>query len=271
LAHHLCQSGSAAELTKTVQYLELAADAALASGAPEEALAACERALGLDENDEAGRKAWLLFKRGTARRAIGEWKGAASDWEEALPFFEQAGEGVIVSQICYDIGYNCLWEGGLADALKIVERGLKTVGEETSAAHCRLLAIAATAHEMDDEFVRGLELSDRAVAMAEVLGDDRLLGGEVLFGRMFLLAEHMMLTDMQDVIERAIELTTRSGSPWDLSSVLGLAQMDLPGSVRFAGAKAGRDRSPFGSRGQSWELVLRHAGEVRPRGCTRAP
>ena len=234
LAHHLYQAGSAADLTKTLRYLALTADAALASGAPEEALAACERALALDENDQAGQKAWLLFKRGLALRALGEWQGAASDWEDALPFFEQAGEGVIVGQICYDLAYNYLWENRLADALKNAERGLKTVGEETSATHCRLLAIAATAHEMDDEFARGLELSDRAVAMAEALGDERLLGGEALFGRMFLFAEHMMLTDLQDVTERAIELTTRSGSPWDLSSVLGLAQLGWIYQGQFA-------------------------------------
>lgn len=39
MAHHLFQAGSAAELTKTLHYLEAAADAALVSGAPEEALA----------------------------------------------------------------------------------------------------------------------------------------------------------------------------------------------------------------------------------------
>ena len=49
-----------------------------------------------------------------------------------------------------------------------------------------------------------------------------LLGGEVLLLRTFLYHHHLMPTRLVEQGERAVELVRRSGTPWDLSSTLGI-------------------------------------------------
>ena len=190
----------------------------------DEAAQVLDSALTLLEDSGSKIEAEILYKRGTARRALGHWDEAAEDWERALLFFERAGDGDIVSRICSGMAYQLVWANRCSEALEIVARGIRVVGEGTSAGHCRLLGTAAHAHALSNNFEAGLDCSDRAVSMAEALGDERLLGSEVLLGRTYLFWNHLMPTRMVEVGERAVKLARRSGTPWDLSSALGITQ-----------------------------------------------
>ncbi|MCH8994897.1 MAG: AAA family ATPase, partial [Chloroflexi bacterium] len=109
LAHHFLQAGSAADPQKTVHYLTLAGERALAAAAFEDALRLYESALSLQPADDRPGRANLLFKRGWARRSLGRWEEALADWREALAAYEEIGDTDTVGRISSEIAVQLGW------------------------------------------------------------------------------------------------------------------------------------------------------------------
>ncbi len=221
LAHHLYEAGAAADATKTSAYLRLAGEQAASTAAYDEAIVFYDRALSMERDISLDERARLLFLRGVAKRAIPRWDDAAADWKYALPIFEKAGEIDIVARICRELGYNEQWRHNFEEAQLIVERGLKAVGKEPSRARCRLLSIYAHAISSSGEFARADALNLEAIAMAESLDDERLLGSEVLLARVYQFELSARGGPMVETGQRAIDLVRRHGTPWEVSSVIG--------------------------------------------------
>jgi tetratricopeptide (TPR) repeat protein len=228
------------------RYLVLAGKAAQASAAAEEAEGWFDRALEtleFEEEPDAMERADNLFLRGLARRTLGRWEEAASDWDEALPILEARGHSELVARICRDLAYKNVWENRSAEAHALIDRGLRAVGEASSGARCRLLAIRSYAFSVAGEIVEAETVIEAALAMAEALGDEALLAGEVLLARMYLQQHSFRFAKMATNGERAVEILRRVDRPWDLSNALG--------GTLLAWAMQGR-----------FDVVAQHVGEA---------
>ncbi|HEY5775433.1 MAG TPA: AAA family ATPase [Xanthomonadales bacterium] len=231
IAKHLYLAGSSADTEKARHFLELTGQQALATSAADEAVDAFGRALELDISET--QRAHLLNKRGVAYRMLGRWEDEARDWLEALPTFEKLGERPLVARLCWDLAYKYSWANQLAEAESLARRGLEAVGEEPSAARCQLLAAfgMCAGERLVYEVWEGY--LEEAIAMAEQLGEERLLGCDILMGKQYL-GEHWLKAGLHaETADRAISIVRRVGSPWELSSALGASFLGYMCNGRF--------------------------------------
>jgi class 3 adenylate cyclase/tetratricopeptide (TPR) repeat protein len=226
LAHHLYQAGAAADLAKTVRYLALAGEQAFAAAAFEDALRHYDDALSLQPADDQRQRAGLLFKRGQALRSVGRWEEALADWAEALAAYEELGDAEAVASVCWDMTYLLLWAARLEEGVEVAHRGLRALGERVSADRCRLLTMAGLSHSFSCDYDAGDPLITQALAMAEDLGDQHLLG-EVLC---YKAGHHWFYMQAREVVKaglRAIELLRSADDLWQLSNALWYTQQAL--------------------------------------------
>ncbi|MBT8048274.1 MAG: AAA family ATPase [Gammaproteobacteria bacterium] len=231
IAQHLYRAGTAAQPDKTRRYLELAGQQALAAAAADEAADAFGKALELDITGE--QRANLLNQRGVAYRTLGRWEEAGKDWLEALPIFEQLGAGQQVSQICWDLAYKYAWDNEMAKAEALAHRGLTAVGDEPSVARCQLLAAFGMCAGERKDFHLWEKHVEEAIAMAGQLGEERLLGGDILMGKQYM-GEHWLKGGLHaETADQSIALVRRVGTPWDLSNALSAAFLGYLNNGRF--------------------------------------
>lgn len=231
IARHLYRAGSAADSAKTRRYLELAGQQALAAAAADEAADAFDKALEFDLTP--AERAALLSQRGITHRMQGRLEEAVQDWLEALPIYEAMGDRQQVARICWEVGYVQCWANEMAEAEALANRGLKAVGEEPSVARCQLLAVFGMCAGERTDFHVWERHVEEAIAMAEQLGEERLLGCDILMGKQYL-AEHWLRGGLHaQTSDRALALVRRLGSPWDLSGVLSASFIGYLNNGRF--------------------------------------
>jgi len=262
LAHHFYQAGSAADPQKTVHYLALAGERALGAAAFEDALRLYESAVSLQPPDD--RRGWadLLHKRGMAQRSLGRWEEALADWREALTAYEELGDAEAVGRVCSGITIQLAWGARYVEALEIARRGLVALGERVSADRCRLLARAGLTLSMAGYYTAGNGMIAQAVAMAEQLGDECLLG-RVLSAKAVHHWACLQLPEMADSGLRAAEPLRSAGDLWPLADALWASQFGLLFLGRFDEvAKISQEVEALASRlGHLGALVM--AGRAR--------
>ena len=233
IARHLYDAGPLADAGRVRRFLFEAGRAAFAAAAADEALENYDKALELDDGLGDEERARILYHRGVAWRGLNRWDDAARDWLEVLPVFERLGEGETVARVCWDLGYWYTWGNRLAEAEALCHRGLAAVGEEPSAARCQLLATLAMCAGERTEYRTWETHIEEAIAMAEQLGDERLLGGYILTGKQYL-GEHWLKAGLHaDTADRGIALMRRLGTPFELSTALGASFLGYMASGRF--------------------------------------
>jgi class 3 adenylate cyclase/tetratricopeptide (TPR) repeat protein len=248
LAHHLDQAGAAADPRKTVHYLMLAGERAMAAAAFEEALRHYESALSLQLTDDRRVHADLLYKRGLARRSLGRWEEALVDWREALAAYDELGDAEAVGRICYEMSVQFIWAARPEKAMETARYGLVTLGERVSADRCRLLARAGLTLSGAGYHTAADGMLTQAMAIAEQLGDQRLLG-TVLAGKAFNHCFHMEMPDAVDSGLRAAELLRSVGDLWELTRALWGTQVALLLLCRFDEvAEVGDELEPLAAR-----------------------
>jgi len=262
LAHHLYQAGSAADAQKTAHYLALAGERALEAAAFEDALRLYETAVSLQPADDRRGRADLLYKRGLVRRSLGRWDEALADWREALAAYEEVGDIEAVGRMCYAMALQLTWGARWEEALEISRRGLAALGERVSADRCRLLARAGLTLSMAGYHTAGDGMIAQAVAMAEQLGDEHLLG-RVLASKAVHHWAYLQLPEMADSGLRAAEPLRSAGDLWPLADALWASQFGLLFLGRFDEvAKISQEVEPLASRlGHLGALVM--AGRAR--------
>jgi len=226
LAHHLYQAGSAADSEKTVRYLMLAGDQAYAAAAFEDALHHYDNALSLQPADDRPGRADLLYKRGLGLRSLGRWEEALADWRQALAIYEELGDAEAMGRVCSGITVQLLWGARYVEALEVSQRGLAALGERVSADRCRLLAQAGLTLSMAGYYTAGNGTIAQAVAMAEQLGDQRLLG-RVLGSKTM---HHWVYMEFREVIDsglRTAEVLRSARDLWALADALWTTQWAL--------------------------------------------
>ena len=232
LAFHLYQAGMAADPQKTVRYLVLAGELALAGAAFEDALRLYENALSLQPASDQRGRTDLLYKRGLARRSLGRWDEALADWRKALAAYEELGDAEALGRICSDIVIQLAWSARYVEALEISQRGLAHLGEGTSAHRCRLLAASGAVVSMAGSHAPADSMIAQAVAMAQELGDQGLLG----YALTWQSRHHWAYMQEQQAVEtglRAAELLRSAGNLWDLAEALAITGHALVHLGRF--------------------------------------
>jgi tetratricopeptide (TPR) repeat protein len=257
LAHHLYQAGSAADPQKTVRYLMLTGERAMAGAAFEDALRLYENALSLHPADDRKGRADLLYKRGLALRSLGRWDEALTDWREALDIHEQLGDAEAVGRMSTDISYQLAWGARLEESLEIGRRGLVALGERVSAERCRLLGNVGRILALSGQYAAASSMITHAVEMAEQVGDRRLLG-EILDYKTSLHWYHMQYPEAVDAGMRAAELLRSAGDLWNLADALWRTDWSLVQLGRLdEAAKIGQEVEPLAaSVGHLGALVL---------------
>ena len=263
LAHHLYQAGTAADPQKTVHYLALAGERALEAAAFEDALRHYEAAVSLQPADDRKGRADLLFKRGLALRSLGHWEEALADWREALTAYEELGDVEGVGRACHEVSLQLTWGGRWEEALEISRRGLVALGERVSADRCRLLARGGVVLSLAGYYRAADGMIAQAVAMAEQLGDQYLLG-RVLATKTVHHYAYMQYRETVDAGLRAAELLRAAGNLWGLADALWPTQFALVYLGRLDEAvKIGEELEPLATR-------LGHLGALMGAGRSRA-
>jgi class 3 adenylate cyclase/tetratricopeptide (TPR) repeat protein len=261
LAHHLYQAGTAAEPEKTVRYLALAGDQALAAAAFEDALRHYENALSLQPAEDRRARADLLYKRGLALRSLGRWEEALADWREALADYEELGDAEATGRVCSGITIQLTWSARYVEALEIARRGLVALGERVSADRCRLLARAGLTLSMAGYYMAGNGMIAQAVAMAEQLRDQHLLG-RVLGSK---TVHHWVYMEFREVVDsglRTAEVLRSARDLWPLADALWPMQWALLILGRLGeAAEIGEEVEPLAARlGHLGALIIAERG-----------
>jgi tetratricopeptide (TPR) repeat protein len=279
IARHLYDAGPLADPGRSRRFLFEAGRAAFAAAAADEAMEAYDKALELDDALGDDERAHILYHRGVAWRGLNRWDDAARDWLEALPVFERIGEGETVARICWDLAYWHSWANRMAEAEALCNRGLAAVGDEPSVARCQLLAAFAMCAGERTEYYTWETHIEQAIAMAEQLGEERLLGGYILTGKQYL-GEHWFKAGLHaETADRAIALMRRLGSPFELSTTLGASFLGYLCNGRFNDVEKNhpeawalaREHGDFGTEMHAqlaWGMVQCYRGDFE-EGCAR--
>ena len=174
IGQHLYQAGVAADPEKTVRYLTLAGDQALAKGAFDEALRQLSDALSIQEEhdpDDQRIVADLHDKKALALRGGGHWEEAVTEWHTALSGFHALRDHAAIARTTYVSWYTLGWNGRGAERHE-VERGLAAV-DVAGPERCRLLMLAGLSLSYSGK-QGGEDLFAQALSMAKDLGDERL-------------------------------------------------------------------------------------------------
>jgi class 3 adenylate cyclase/tetratricopeptide (TPR) repeat protein len=248
LAHHLHQAGAAADPAKTVRYLSMAGERALAAAAYEDALRFYENALSLQPADDRKGRADVQFKRGLALRSLGRWDEALADWREALATYEELGDTEAVGRISSHITGQLLAGARYPEALEISRRGLIALGERVSANRCRLLVFGGWTLGGGGNYQAGETMISQALSMAEELGDRQLLG-LVLAAKTAVHMWYLRPGEEVDSGLRAVELLRSAGDLWALADALWITQWVLMFLGRFdEAAELAKEGEPLALR-----------------------
>ena len=273
IARHLYDAGPLADASRTRGFLFKAGCKAFAAAAADEALESFDKALLVNSGLEHEERAQIVYHRATAFRGLNRWDDAAAGWQEALPVFEQLGDRDTVARICWDLAYWHTWANRMKEAEELCKRGLAAVGDKPSVAHCQLLAALAMCAGERTSYQTWEFHIEQAITMAEQLREERLLGGYILTGKQYL-GEHWLKAGLHaETADRAIALTRRLGTPFELSTVLGASLLGYMANGRFDDVERifpeayalAREHGDFGTEMHAqlaWGMVECFRGEV---------
>jgi predicted ATPase/class 3 adenylate cyclase len=188
LAHHLHQAGTAADPQKTVRYLTLAGERALAAVAYGEGARLYQmalQALDLEEKPDEALRCELLLALGEAQNKAGEFDKAGEEFHRAARIAREMGQAELLARAALGRGGRfLLGDVDLANdplLVPLIEEALNALGEQDNVLRARLLALlAALIHEDSPE--RGASFSQEGVEMARRIGDPAALA-HALAGR----------------------------------------------------------------------------------------
>ncbi|MCA1846201.1 MAG: hypothetical protein LC792_24015, partial [Actinobacteria bacterium] len=226
IAHHLLEAGPAADAKRAFRYLTLAGEAALDSAAYEEALRYFELARSTIEQATPREVADLLFGLGRAQRSLGDWDQAMQNWRESLDGYASLGEGEEVGRLCWELAWQMIWVGRVAESVEMSQRGLHALGTGESPAGVGLLALAGMAFGMAGDHDAGAERIGAALELAEAV-DDRLVQARVLKAAAVFRWAYYQLPQSVDTGRRASVLLKDAGALWDYAETMAFVQMCL--------------------------------------------
>ncbi|MEE9285802.1 MAG: tetratricopeptide repeat protein, partial [Dehalococcoidia bacterium] len=252
LAHHLYQAGSAADPEKTVRYLTLAGQRALAAVGYEESAHLYQmalQALDLEEKPDEAQRCELLLGRGEAEARAGDSDTARETFGLAADIAKKLGIPEHLARAAVGYGGRFVWGGVVVIDERwvgLLEEALSALGPQDSVLHVRVLASLAVQLYWDMSVERSVALSQKAVEMARRIGDPAVLayaldaryaaspGLENAEERLAIATEIVRLADEAGDKERA-----HQGHHWRFLVLMGLgdipaADLEIEAQVRLA-------------------------------------
>ncbi|MDP9183221.1 MAG: AAA family ATPase [Actinomycetota bacterium] len=229
IAHHLLLAGAAADASRTLDYLEHAADRAMESAAFEEALRATGDALSIVGNDDGLRRARLKERQGEATRALGHYEDCLAIWDEVVSDYAALGETEAAGNLCWQMGYQLVWLSRFADAFLTYERGLLILDGSRGPAMSSLIGskglLIGFAGSKGMHEASHAELAE-AEAIAQECGDEQNLG-RVNWGRCIVDWSFARVPEATAAGRRAVEHLRAAGDFWGLVDALGWVAFPL--------------------------------------------
>jgi predicted ATPase/DNA-binding NarL/FixJ family response regulator len=245
LAFHFTQGGDRA---RGAVYAQQAAELALRSYAPDEALAHYRAALDLIEVGDQ-RRGRLLFGLGEAATLTGAEHEAAAAFTSARDWFAQAGDMLAAGQAAQRLGLACWRQELVAEARAAFETALALLDERLCAETVQTLVdlgslLAVSLHQ----HAEGIAYGRRALELAQRLADDRLLAAASrTVGNLLVLTNDLPAGIA--LLERALELAAAADDPVEAAeccAALAMAYMSS-GQLRRS-AERTRQRMQFALR-----------------------
>ncbi len=235
LAYHLVEAGRRADRERTIRFLMLAGDRALAAAAYAEASRHLDRAIALLSPDDLSRRAEVLELLATAERSLGQPDEAIATWHEALDLYEALDDGESVARLCLAAGNQITFWRRNSDTLELANRGLVALGDRDTPVRGGLIALQAIVAGHRGMYDDAEALFAQALEIARRHDDDRVLG-MVLYSK---VTNHFNYVEHADVVEfgsESIDLLRRSGDLWNLANALGFVGQSLGFMGRFEDA-----------------------------------
>ena len=177
LAHHFAAAAPVGGAARGLEYNLLAARAADAALAFDEAAERLRVALELGIGD-AGRRAEILLELGVVRHRAGRAQDALAAYAEAAGIARELGDAALLARAAIGFEHTC-WRPAIIDpaAVELLEEAAAALDDERSQLLVGVLGGLARALEMRGELRRGADVRARAVTAARELGDRAALAG----------------------------------------------------------------------------------------------
>jgi DNA-binding CsgD family transcriptional regulator/tetratricopeptide (TPR) repeat protein len=231
LAHHFAAAAPIGGAARAVEYNLLAAKAASAALAYDEATARLRTALEMGVQDERQR-AEILLDLGTALFRAGRSLDSLQSFRAAAEIARGLGEGELLARAAIGFETTC-WRPGLTDegARELLEEASAALAQEDSTLRVGLLASLARALELEGNSDWAALARADAIAMARRIGDrpglvTALIG--VYWGR-----ATTSLREIIEMLDEARELTEAMGdiegqaeaTQWRVSALMALGEI----------------------------------------------
>jgi DNA-binding SARP family transcriptional activator len=259
IAHHLTQAGPAADRRRLLNFLVLAGRQAMRTAGYEDALRHFDQAVRMVDVAEPVERPELFTNRALAHRSLGDSEKALLDWQEALDQYEALGNPEETARMCLEASLELWWLNRDRDALALAERGLMTLGDRETAQKSRMLAWTGVAGAYVSPYEPGAEKIDEALALAERLGDKRLVG----YGLVSRALHHFAFSLPAEVLgagQEGTRLLRAEGDLWEVASLLGFMEAAAVEVGRLdLATELGREVEVLAGRlGFSFSLFLLH-------------
>lgn len=252
LAHHFAAAAPIGGAAQAVEYNLLAAQAASAALAYDEATARLGTALEMGVPDER-RRAEILLDLGTALFRAGRSLDSLQSFRQAAEIARDLGEGELLARAAIGFETSC-WRPGLTDegARELLQEASAALGREDSTLRVGLLASLARALEFEGDSDQAALARADAIAMARRI-DDRPGLATVLVGIYWArattsLAEALeMLGEARDLAEEMGDVEGQAeATQWRVSALMALGEI-VPAREELAIAldMAKNTRQPF--------------------------
>jgi DNA-binding SARP family transcriptional activator/class 3 adenylate cyclase len=259
IAHHLTRAGPAGDRRKLLTYLTLAGRQAIRTAGYEDALRHFEQAVAMAELAEPAERPQLFADRALARRSLGRYEDALPDWEGAFHRYEELGDPEAAARMCFEESFELWWLNRDGEALVWAERGLAALGDRETPQRAEMLGWTGVAGAWVSPYEHGAEMIDEALALAERLGDKRLVGYSLVNRALHRFAFGLQ-REVLEAGQEGTRLLRAEGDLWEVATLLAfmeLAAVEL-GRMRLA-SELGEEVERLATRlGHSFALNVCH-------------
>lgn len=272
IAHHLTQAGPVADHHRLLTYLARAGRQAMRTAGYEDALRHFEQAVAILDVAEPAERPELFANRALARRSLGRYEDALPDWEEALDGYERLRDREAAARMCFEASIELWWLNRDGQALALAKRGLAILGDQESAQRAQMLGWIGVTAAWIAPYEVGAESIDQAVALAERIGEKRLVG-QGLVSRALHRFAFSLHRDVLEAGQEGIRLLRAQEDLWEVATLLGsmeIAALEL-GRIGLA-TELGQEVEALATRlGHSWALSVLHESARSTRQLMASP
>jgi tetratricopeptide (TPR) repeat protein len=272
IAHHLVQAGSAADRHRLLRSLTLAGRQAMRTAGYEDALRYFEQALSLIEVADPPERPALFADRALAGRSLGRYEDALPDWEQAFRLYEELGAVEAAARMSSEASFELWWLNRDREALAWAERGLSKLSDRETPQRAEMLGWAGVAGAWVSPFERGAERIDAALAVAERLGEKRLVGYGLVSRALhdFPFALHNAVLEAG---QAGADLLRAEGDLWEVATVLGFMEISALelGRTKLSSTIGQEAHSLCTRLGHSFALFVLHGMAVSAHQLATSP